>query len=500
MEIKLRIIEFSSDIFSSSNQLKDLSIIPLFSSSNFVINIYEAISQNKEYIFFSKRHILKLGLFNGKSLLGTGRLNPNKFSQKIEFTEDNQVIKNNYFLTIECIINNNFNKNNNDNNNYKIYEKKRNNSVDNYQNKKDLYLSKSEKKKYSKNKINFIDKNIKSKRNYNNLKGNMKIVSENGHKLCNNSFIIQSHNNIKHFLFSRNNNNDRNENNNYKNSDLLNLSNKIIKSSDEVINISYLSNNENNFTQSDNVLFESLFKNFNDIIKNKYFSKKNKSGFIIDYKCCLEKIVDFFKLYARISNDIIEQNQNLKKYIKLYHHLLKMILKKDNLLKIKYMNLELKNKNNLAFDYEVRQKNINNKFLLIKNISNDYFSLWQNNINKRKTKLQEIYRHIINNKLTNYEHKKYIGKIINDKMNSNNYEFSANKIDLDKFKNKIDKLKQQYLNETSIKNYKNKNNIKTPKRNCYKDKNIYNSNIKMKKTNLTGNKNKSINFISPKIV
>ena len=183
MEIKLRIIEFSSDIFSSSNQLKDLSIIPLFSSSNFVINIYEAISQNKEYIFFSKRHILKLGLFNGKSLLGTGRLNPNKFSQKIEFTEDNQVIKNNYFLTIECIINNNFNKNNNDNNNYKIYEKKRNNSVDNYQNKKDLYLSKSEKKKYSKNKINFIDKNIKSKRNYNNLKGSMKIVSENGHKI-----------------------------------------------------------------------------------------------------------------------------------------------------------------------------------------------------------------------------------------------------------------------------------------------------------------------------
>ena len=177
-----------------------------------------------------------------------------------------------------------------------------------------------------------------------------------------------------------------------------------------------------------------------------------------------------------------------------------MILKKDNLLKIKYMNLELKNKNNLAFDYEVRQKNINNKFLLIKNISNDYFSLWQNNINKRKTKLQEIYRHIINNKLTNYEHKNYISKIINDKMNSNNYEFSANKIDLDKFKNKIDKLKQQYLNETSIKNYKNKNNIKTPKRNCYKDKNIYNSNIKMKKTNVIGNKNKSINFISPKIV
>jgi hypothetical protein len=301
-------------------------------------------------------------------------------------------------------------------------------------------------------------------------------------------------------LFSRNNNNDRNENYNYKNSDLLNLSNKNNKSSDEVINISYLSNNENNFTQSDNVLFESLFKNFNDIIKNKYFSKKNKSGFTIYYKSCLEKIGDFFKLYTRISNDIIEKNQNLKKYIKLYHHLLKMILKKDNLLKIKYMNLELKNKNNLAFDYEVRQKNINNKFLLIKNISNDYFSLWQNNINKRKTKLQEIYRHIINNKLTNYEHKKYIGKIINDKMNSNNYEFSANKIDLDKFKNKIDKLKQQYLNETSIKNYKNKNNIKTPKRNCYKDKNIYNSNIKMKKTNLIGNKNKSINFISPKIV
>ena len=49
MEVKIKIIEFSSDVFSKSNQLKDIIISPLFANTSFSINIFEAISKNDEY-------------------------------------------------------------------------------------------------------------------------------------------------------------------------------------------------------------------------------------------------------------------------------------------------------------------------------------------------------------------------------------------------------------------------------------------------------------------
>ena len=141
MEISLKIIEFSSDVFSKSNQLKDIFISPLFSNTNFTINIFEAISQNEKYKIRTHSPIIKIGLYNGKSLLGVGEMNINKQTQKIKISSKEKNTKNNnfflngssnklqdndYYLTIECIINN-LNSNQTDSNHKK---KKRTSSME----------------------------------------------------------------------------------------------------------------------------------------------------------------------------------------------------------------------------------------------------------------------------------------------------------------------------------------------------------------------------------
>ena len=105
MEIKVKIIEFSSDVFSKSTQLKDIMISPLFSNTDFSINIFEAISKNKEYRISAPSPIIKIGLYNGKSLLGVGEININKREQKIKISsEDKNKIQEKNFLN-EGIIN-----------------------------------------------------------------------------------------------------------------------------------------------------------------------------------------------------------------------------------------------------------------------------------------------------------------------------------------------------------------------------------------------------------
>ena len=169
MKIKLRIIEFSSDIFSNSVQLKDLFIIPLISKYNFEINIYEEISQNKEYIINLDRQVIKLGLFNCKTLLGVGNLYLNKISQKIIFSEDGQVIKNDYFLTVECIIINVVIEKQINKDKLIKYEKRRNKSMENYININNSQIIKTENNNFFKKKKIHSDIDIKSKNKNNNF-------------------------------------------------------------------------------------------------------------------------------------------------------------------------------------------------------------------------------------------------------------------------------------------------------------------------------------------
>ena len=120
MKAKIKIIEFSSDIFSKSSQLKDIQISPLFSNISFSINIFDAISKNEEYEIKVNNPIIKVGLYQGKSLLGIGEIDINKKSQKIKiaskqnknrnslFLNNSNYIKDNdYYIILEC---NNSNK------------------------------------------------------------------------------------------------------------------------------------------------------------------------------------------------------------------------------------------------------------------------------------------------------------------------------------------------------------------------------------------------------
>ena len=475
MKIKLRIIEFSSDIFSNSVQLKDLFIMPLFSKYNFEINIFEAISQNKDYIINLDRQVIKLGLFNCKTLLGVGNLYLNKISQKIIFSEDGQVIKNDYFLTVECIINNVVMEQIKKDKLIK-YEKRRNKSMENYININNSQILKTENKNFFKKKKIHSDIDIKSKRK-NNISGN------NSHKEIkkyNNNFIVKGNNNINKILFSNKNI--------IKNSN-LSLSTKNQSSNRKKLKISNFSKEKKNliFPSIDLLNLKNIYSHINEmnnkLFDDNIFSQKNENEFLVELKNFFNKIDDIFLFYTKISKNIIEGNQRLKNFIKFYHNMMKMILKKDNNLKIKLRNIEFndilfKNRNDNSLN---KINNINNKLSLIKNIKNDGQFLIQNIINKRKTKLKEIYDFIINK-----ENKKKNYKIIQDfikEMKSNNNEMNIERIDINELKNKIDKLKEQYINKTNKKENKYKKRI--PKNYRHSDKK--NSEIKRKKLNIEYN-------------
>lgn len=114
MKVKLKVIEFSSDIFSKSSQLKDIHLSPLFSNTSFNINIFDAISKNSEYEIKVNTPIIKIGLYQGKSLLGIGEIDINKKSQNIKIASEqnsnqannNKMQDNDYYIIIECINNN----------------------------------------------------------------------------------------------------------------------------------------------------------------------------------------------------------------------------------------------------------------------------------------------------------------------------------------------------------------------------------------------------------
>jgi hypothetical protein len=240
--------------------------------------------------------------------------------------------------------------------------------------------------------------------------------------------------------------------------------------------------NKNMDIKDGNSEFESSIKDFdlkcNNLSNNIYSSMniKDKSKYFMD------KTTEIFHLYNRLSNDMNKQNYNIKRYIKNYNHKIKILLKKDMNLKIKMQNNgvdELFKQNSLQNDqkyYNTEIKNINNKL----SIFNDLVTYKKDN---SKIKLKEIFENIItneNNRRYLNEHKNFINSILNNaNINEENEEYEIdggeveykedlgdkkdgnknNKIDLEILKNKIDKLKQQYINETTTKEYQNKSDF-----------------------------------------
>ena len=563
MEVKLKIIEFSSDVFSKSNQLKDIIISPLFANTSFSINIFEAISKNDEYKIKANTPTIKIGLYNGKSLLGIGEINTSKKSQKIKIsTEDKhknedymffnggmhtKLQDNDYYLTLECTVVNpkvepikNTKELNQKNKRKKSVEPppkkvKRNSDYRERMgthNPKDYHTSYNYNYNLNYNSNYKYTEDIKSKNNNSKeylIKNNLTPALDENDETFNiqsNSTIIKHDKDkmMKNIMLSDNNSNNKNRNKIKNQTSNNNTNEKETKEPDiNIFNLSFkkelfsdgvliLSKNEDQQNKSSinnsndknkekekeknkykekiytknvdikdgNNEFESSIKDFdlkcNNLSNNIYSSMniKDKSKYFMD------KTSEIFHLYNRLSNDMNKQNYNIKRYIKNYNHKIKILLKKDMNLKIKMQNNgvdELFKQNSLQNDQKYFNKeiiNINNKL----SIFNDLAIYRKDN---SKIKLKEIFENIIaneNNRKYITEHKNFINSVLNNQLiNEENEEYEIDgeeveykedlgdkkdknsKIDLEILKNKIDKLKQQYINETTTKEYQNKSDI-----------------------------------------
>jgi len=563
MEVKLKIIEFSSDVFSKSNQLKDIIISPLFANTSFSINIFEAISKNDEYKIKANTPTIKIGLYNGKSLLGIGEINTSKKSQKIKIsTEDKhknedymffnggmhtKLQDNDYYLTLECTVVNpkvepikNTKELNQKNKRKKSVEPppkkvKRNSDYRERMgthNPKDYHTSYNYNYNLNYNSNYKYTEDIKSKNNNSKeylIKNNLTPALDENDETFNiqsNSTIIKHDKDkmMKNIMLSDNNSNSKNRNKIKNQTSNNNTNEKETKEPDiNIFNLSFkkelfsdgvliLSKNEDQQNKSSinnsndknkekekeknkykekiytknvdikdgNNEFESSIKDFdlkcNNLSNNIYSSMsiKDKSKYFMD------KTSEIFHLYNRLSNDMNKQNYNIKRYIKNYNHKIKILLKKDMNLKIKMQNNgvdELFKQNSLQNDqkyYNTEIANINNKL----SIFNDLAIYRKDN---SKIKLKEIFENIIaneNNRKYITEHKNFINSVLNNQLiNEENEEYEIDgeeveykedlgdkkdknsKIDLEILKNKIDKLKQQYINETTTKEYQNKSDI-----------------------------------------
>ena len=594
MEVKIKIIEFSSDVFSKSNQLKDIIISPLFANTTFSINIFEAISKNDEYKIKANTPTIKIGLYNGKSLLGIGEINTNKKSQKIKIsTEDKnknedymffnggmhtKLQDNDYYLTLECTVvppkiepiknTKELNQKNkrkksveppvkkvkrnsdyrermgthNPNKSLKDYQTSYNYNLNynsNYKYTEDLKSKNNNSKEYlSKNNLTAVlDENDESF----NIQSNSTIIKNDKDKMMKNILLSDNYSNSKNKNKIKNkisNNNTIEKEPKEPDINIFNLSFKKELFSDGVLILSKNEDQENKSTVTNdndknkekekendkykeknynknldikdgNNEFESSIKDFdlkcNNLSNNIYSSMniKDKSKYFMD------KTTEIFHLYNRLSNDMNKQNYNIKRYIKNYNHKIKILLKKDMNLKIKMQNNgvdELFKQNSLQNDqkyYNTEIKNINNKL----SIFNDLVTYKKDN---SKIKLKEIFENIItneNNRRYLNEHKNFINSILNNaNINEENEEYEIdggeveykedlgdkkdgnknNKIDLEILKNKIDKLKQQYINETTTKEYQNKSDLYGNK---YKNKKSKGTLKQNKYSSSGGNKN-----------
>ena len=105
MKIKFKLLEIASNIFSKSNQLKDLFLKSLTQGFNLKINIFESISNNLSYAINYKgsSQKIKMCLIKGKICIGTGDIIISNKIQKIEiYPENHKNLSKKIILAILC--------------------------------------------------------------------------------------------------------------------------------------------------------------------------------------------------------------------------------------------------------------------------------------------------------------------------------------------------------------------------------------------------------------
>ena len=534
MDIKLKIIEFSSDIFSKPSQLKDIQITPLFSNTEFTINIFDAIASNDVYTIRANTPIIKIGLYKGKSLLGTGELSVNKKVQKIKITSENKNIynentshfipdsskssKNDYFLSVECTLSNQ-RKNSPIRNRKKmasvdalktnsdtLREKKYMDTTPPFNKNKNVHDKKNFSVKKSNNKLNtrniLTTKENQNNEKINNLKSNMEKITtdiNNNEVNINGKYNNEKNNIEKNDKLEDNKDlDDTIENESYCNKLLNNtysnnskvlvqpktptkiLEDKIVNQSfeNEIANDNlimnakdYESNELNNFLlklpKIDINSYNNLLSEFNFLLNKIRNFSENKNIFV-EYKIFIGKLCELLAIYKYLFNTIEIQNFSIKKYLLILNQNLRFLNKKKLNIKIRNIKRDIKE----IFDekiytnyYQNEINNINNKFSLLHTISNDKQKFDSDmQMNKDKICLKLIFETVLKNsknklKLLKEDEsllKKL--KLLNIQTDFDNKE-EEETVDIEILKNKINNLKQKYLDDNrKIYSYNNSNN------------------------------------------
>ena len=117
MQITFKLLEIASNIYSKSNQLKDLYLLSLTEGFNLKINIYESISNNLSYSINYKgtSQKIKLCLIKGQICIGIGQIIISNKKQTIEiYPEFGKNLSKKIKLSILCMNANNNKRNIND--------------------------------------------------------------------------------------------------------------------------------------------------------------------------------------------------------------------------------------------------------------------------------------------------------------------------------------------------------------------------------------------------
>ena len=102
MEMNIKIIEFTSGIFSKPSQLKNIQIISLTTGTDILINIFKAITESETYKFKPTANIIKIGLYKNKVLLGKGEIDTTIHDiQKIKIIKEGSLKSDNSKITKE---------------------------------------------------------------------------------------------------------------------------------------------------------------------------------------------------------------------------------------------------------------------------------------------------------------------------------------------------------------------------------------------------------------
>ena len=522
MQITFKLLEIASNIYSKSNQLKDLYLLSLTEGFNLKINIYESISNNLSYSINYKgiSQKIKLCLIKGQICIGIGQIIISNKKQTIEiFPEFGKNLSKKIKLTILCMNTNNNKRNINDKL-LKSFDKSSYNTNNcnncNTNNTSTLSISSNQaiQNKRKTTPVNKITKKIKTNKNFyrNNSQNNFNETNKNK-KLYRN---IRQKNNYMHDKIKEKRNNIT----------LFSERNKRHLSGNVSLN-SYFSENIQKisrkiFSPKVSLCSHPLYKEHLNNVNNKVKNKNNSMILSNEKKNVYDKIIKF-------SNDINNDNLNnqIESYIIdkpiIYPQEQKNILNDEEFNGNKYEQLLndfllLYNQENLK-NLNINEIELEYHFLIEKiyELMNEYYKEYFYLKDQRNSLINNIkyYEHKINNflKLGNLlkikSNKIKAKKIINfDNKNKDNEYYSNNIIKLNKeldiLKNiNIELINKNIQKESTKKLLKNLFSIIVNKNKSYLNEKqitrLKQINIKIDINKSNQNKSRAKNHITKKI-